>query len=75
MTEQRTRAGWLPCGVTPKRLIDDLGDLPEQLVDEIAHFFLAYKRREGHEVTVDGWGGADDARRVVEEGLARRLNK
>jgi inorganic pyrophosphatase len=50
---------------------EDLSDLPEQLVDEIEHFFLAYKRREGHEVTIDGWYGADEARRVVEEGFAR----
>jgi len=54
---------------------DNFDDLPEQLVKEIAHFFLAYKQREGHEVTVEGWGGADEARQVVEEGLARGANR
>jgi inorganic pyrophosphatase len=54
--------------------MEDLDDLPEQLVEEIAHFFLAYKRREGHEVTVQGWGGAQEARQAIEEGLARGSN-
>jgi hypothetical protein len=26
-------------------------------------------------VTVDGWGGADEARKVVEEGFARGSNR
>jgi inorganic pyrophosphatase len=65
----------VPCEDPNWQSVEDLGDLPEQLVDEIAHFFLAYKRREGHEVTVGGWDGAAEARRVVEEGFARGSNK
>jgi inorganic pyrophosphatase len=55
--------------------MDEIDDLPQQLVEEIAHFFPAYKRREGHGVTVEGWGGADEARRVVEEGFDRGANR
>jgi hypothetical protein len=28
-------------------------------------------RREGHEVTIDRWGGASEARQAVEEGFTR----
>jgi inorganic pyrophosphatase len=73
--EREPKVVCVPCEDPNWQSIDDLGDLPEQLVDEIAHFFLAYKRREGHEVAVDGWGGADNARQVVEEGLARGSSK
>lgn len=45
--------------------VEDVGDLPDQLVDEIAHFFIAYKRREGHEVEVESWGGHRDAEAVI----------
>lgn len=50
--------------------VTDLEELPEQLRDEIAHFFVSYKRREGHEVQDDGWEGAAAAERVIEQ--ARR---
>ena len=73
--EREPKVVCVPCEDPNWQSIDDLGDLPEQLVEEIEHFFLAYKRREGHEVAVDGWDGADEARRVVEEGLARGSNK
>lgn len=36
--------------------------------------FVASKRREGHEVTVDAWGGPDEARQAVEQGFARGSN-
>ena len=35
---------------------------------------MACKRREGHEVTVDAWGGPDEARQAVEHGFARGSN-
>ena len=51
--------------------VKDLGDLHEQLVEEISHFSVAYKRREGHEVETDGWGSAREAEQVVQEARAR----
>ncbi len=47
--------------------IADLDELPVQLRDEIAHFFVSYKRREDHEVTVDRWEGRAAAERVIEQ--------
>jgi inorganic pyrophosphatase len=32
--------------------VEGLEDLPEQVVEEIAHFFVAYKKCEGHDVEV-----------------------
>jgi hypothetical protein len=45
----------------------DVDELPEQLREEIAHFFVSYKRREDHEVEEDGWEGRDAAERVIDE--------
>jgi inorganic pyrophosphatase len=72
--EREPKVVCVPCEDPNWQSMEDLDDLPEQLVEEIAHFFLAYKRREGHEVTVQGWGGAQEARQVVEKGLARGSN-
>ena len=51
--------------------VDGLDDLPEQLVEEIGHFFVAYKKREGHEVEVTGWSSRDDAAKVIDEARER----
>jgi len=51
--------------------IEGLDDLPKQLREEIEHFFVAYKAREGHDVHADGWGGCGEAREVIEAGQAR----
>ena len=51
--------------------IGDADELPEQLREEIAHFFVAYKQREGHEVQDGGWEGRDAAERVVAEARER----
>ncbi|MEN3270414.1 MAG: inorganic pyrophosphatase [Pseudonocardia sp.] len=69
--EREPKVVCVPCKDPNWQGVSDLGDLPGQLVEEIAHFFVAYKQREGHDVTVDGWGGADEARRAVQDGLAR----
>ena len=49
--------------------MDMLEDLPEQLRDEIAHFFSIYKDLEQKKVTVDGWYSREDA---IEEIAASR---
>ena len=51
--------------------VNGLDDLPDQLVEEISHFFVAYKRREGHEVEVTGWSSHEDAEEVIRQARAR----
>lgn len=47
-------------------------DLPEILIQQIAHFFQHYKDLEAKKwVKVVGWKDADEAARLVEEGIAR----
>ncbi len=41
--------------------MERLEDLPDQLRDEIAHFFSIYKDLEQKKVTVDGWYSREDA--------------
>src|SRR3712207_5759570 len=41
--------------------LEDLDDLPEQLQQEITHFFSVYKDLEQKEVKVDGWHSREDA--------------
>jgi inorganic pyrophosphatase len=61
----------LPCEDPNWQDIDGLDDLPDQLVEEIAHFFVAYKKREGHEVEVVGWSSCEDAAKVIDEARER----
>ncbi len=47
-------------------------DLPQQLLQQIAHFFEHYKDlEEGKWVKVEGWHGADEARRMVMTAVER----
>jgi inorganic pyrophosphatase len=47
-------------------------DLPEVLRDQIAHFFAHYKDLEKDKwVKVTRWGEAEEATRLIEEGIAR----
>ena len=61
----------MPCEDPNWQRVSDLEDLPDQLVEEIAHFFVAYKKRENHDVRVAGWGSRDAAGKVIEEGYER----
>jgi inorganic pyrophosphatase len=69
--EREPKVVCVPCEDPNWQNVNDIDDLPRQLVEEIAHFFVAYKQREGHEVTVEGWGGPEEALKVVEDGRAR----
>jgi inorganic pyrophosphatase len=51
--------------------IDSMGGLPEQLREEIAHFFSVYKQPEGKHVEVEGWFPLDAALEVIEASLRR----
>jgi inorganic pyrophosphatase len=51
--------------------LERLEDLPEQLRDEIAHFFSVYKDLEQKKVTVDGWYSREDALEEIEAARKR----
>ncbi len=61
----------VPCEDPTWNHMENLEDLPQQLRDEIAHFFGIYKDLEGHEVDVEGWRSREDALAVIEESRAR----
>ena len=48
-----------------------LEDLPEQLRDEIAHFFTIYKQPEGKTVEIHGWEDREVAERLLAEARER----
>ena len=51
-------------------------DLPDITLQQIQHFFEHYKDLEpGKWVKVVRWGGAEDAHRLIEEGIARAKAK
>ena len=51
-------------------------DLPKITLDQIQHFFEHYKDLEpGKWVKVIRWGDAEDAHRLIEEGIARAKGK
>ena len=53
-------------------LIKNYTDLPDIACRQIEHFFAHYKDLEpGKWVKCDGWGDADEARRLIVEGIAR----
>jgi inorganic pyrophosphatase len=47
-------------------------DLPDIVIKQIAHFFEHYKDLEdGKWVKIERFGDADDARRLIEDSIAR----
>ncbi|HUS14121.1 MAG TPA: inorganic diphosphatase [Chloroflexia bacterium] len=57
------------------RHIAALEDLNENLVSEIEHFFASYNTIKGKQFTVQGRGGPERARALVEEGIAKAKGK
>jgi inorganic pyrophosphatase len=52
------------------RKVDSFRDLPQDLLDKIAHFFEHYKDLdEGKWVRVGGWAGADEAKQEIMESV------
>jgi inorganic pyrophosphatase len=51
--------------------LDELDDLPDQLRQEIAHFFSVYKDLEQKKVKVDGWYSREDALKEIEAARER----
>ena len=47
-------------------------DLPQITIDQIEHFFKHYKDLETEKwVKIDGWGDAEEAKRLINEAIAR----
>ena len=51
--------------------MERLEDIPDQLRDEIAHFFSIYKDLEQKKVTVDGWYSREEAVEEIEAARKR----
>jgi inorganic pyrophosphatase len=49
----------------------DLADVPAHFLREIEHFFKSYKDLEGKRVQAGGWGGRDEAKRVIVDSIKR----
>jgi inorganic pyrophosphatase len=53
--------------------IENLDEVPDQLQEEIEHFFNVYKNLEHKPVETDGWHPLSDAERTIEEARTRQL--
>ncbi len=51
--------------------LQKLDDLPEQLAEEIMHFFEVYNDLEGGDWEIEGWGSHKDALEHIEQGRRR----
>lgn len=49
--------------------INDLKDIPQHTLDEIAFFFQQYKVLEKKSVTIDGWKDAVEAKKLILAGI------
>ncbi len=47
------------------RDVNDIGDVPQSYLDEIAHFFAEYKTLEGKETEILGWENATKAKEAI----------
>lgn len=65
LTVPLTDPGW--------NTLEKLDDLPEQLAEEIMHFFEVYNDLEGGDWEIEGWGSRDDAVEHIEQ--ARRRHR
>lgn len=53
------------------REVKDYSQVFAHTLREIEHFFGIYKALEGKKTELTGWAGADDARKIISEGLRR----
>lgn len=51
--------------------INEIADVPQHTLDEIAFFFQYYKTLEKKEVKLEGWKGAAEAKQVLVDAMAR----
>lgn len=55
--------------------VQDISDVHQPMLDEIAHFFTVYKELEGKSVDVVGWHNAAKAKEIIQETVDRYQNK
>lgn len=54
------------------RSLENVRDLPELVLSQITHFFAHYKDLEpGKWVQIEGWGGPEEAKREILDGVKR----
>lgn len=51
--------------------VKDLGDINKHTIKEIEHFFSTYKKIQNKEVAVNGFRGADDAKKDYDKAIAQ----
>lgn len=51
--------------------MEDLDSVPQRFLDQMEHFFRSYKQLDNKEVHIDGWGDKAEARRVINDCIAR----
>jgi inorganic pyrophosphatase len=62
---------FVPCADPNWNTYDRVEDIPQQLRDEISHFFGMYKEPEGKVVKVDGWFPREEALDEIERSRQR----
>ena len=55
--------------------LENLDDLPEQLQQEISHFFSVYKDLEQKKVKVDGWHSREEALEEIDKARKRHSER
>ena len=63
---RNTKVICVPLGDPAWSAIEDVGDLPEQLTEEISHFFDTYAQLEGQDWKIEGWGSRPEAMVEIE---------
>jgi inorganic pyrophosphatase len=61
----------VPVGDPSSERVRDIGDLTDELRDEIEHFFRRYKELEHKKTETYGFGDRAEAERIVDEARAR----
>jgi inorganic pyrophosphatase len=51
--------------------LEDLDDIPDQIREEVRHFFSIYKQPEGIDVEIQGFEGCDKAVELIEQARER----
>lgn len=68
----------VPVDDLSKNHVKDLADLGETFKKQVEHFYTHYKDWKndwkGVEIKFNGWGGADEAKKVIQESIARAKN-
>lgn len=49
--------------------VNDATQVPQHLLREIEHFFSIYKYLEDKRTEIAGWGNAEEARKIIREGM------